>query len=292
MELFHKPKVYGFGITLCLVIGAIFFAIKKTDSVPAEHKIHISYGISVHNPTNQAINNVKIEVKGPITTTAFQRRTHINSDHPFKSSADEFDQGLRFEWDLFPPFTTKNVTVRSDIDLWKEPRKLAKSDLATFMKPEPFIESDHAKIKDLAGQLKAETTLKTIQRTFEWVSQKVVYIGYVKRTRGALYALNYQKGDCTEYACLFTALCRANGIPARVIGGFVCPNNMVLDLGEYHNWAEFFHDGRWHIADPQRKKLMSEQDTYIAFNIGQLEGEASFVVSGIKGDGLIVKLNN
>jgi hypothetical protein len=41
-------------------------------------------------------------------------------------------------------------------------------------------------------------------------------------------AINGRVGDCEEYASVFVALCRASGIPARLVW---IPN---------HNWAEFY----------------------------------------------------
>ncbi len=45
-------------------------------------------------------------------------------------------------------------------------------------------------------------------------------------------AIKSRVGDCEEHASVFTALCRASGIPARLVW---VPN---------HNWAEFFLRGR------------------------------------------------
>ncbi len=51
-------------------------------------------------------------------------------------------------------------------------------------------------------------------------------------------------GDCVTQSCLFVALCRAAGVPARVTGGrFLCTND--------HYWAEFFEPSRgWVPVDP------------------------------------------
>ncbi len=61
----------------------------------------------------------------------------------------------------------------------------------------------------------------------------------------ALEILRDRKGDCSEHALLFVALCRAAGIPARRCSGFVCVGS---DWGS-HAWAEIWC-GAWIGVDP------------------------------------------
>jgi len=57
-------------------------------------------------------------------------------------------------------------------------------------------------------------------------------------------------GDCSEHALLFTALCRAAGIPARRCSGYV---NIGSDWGS-HSWCEVWV-GRWIGADPTTNEI-------------------------------------
>ena len=72
---------------------------------------------------------------------------------------------------------------------------------------------------------------------------------------------------------LSVALCRANGIPARRIGGYICPESAVLKARDYHNWGEFYEGGTWQLADPQNNVLMQNQDDYIAMRIIRSSGD-------------------
>ena len=49
-------------------------------------------------------------------------------------------------------------------------------------------------------------------------------------------ALKTKNGDCTEYAELMIALCRAKGIPARIVNGMV----VVNATNPRHNWVEIY----------------------------------------------------
>lgn len=283
-------------VAALLAAAAVSVVVMKTGPPKPPAVVHLSYRISVQNPSNQVIRNASLQVSCPAAETAFQQRLHIRTDHAYQVIPRDpqgiaTEDALLFEWEIFPPFATKIVTIRSTLNLWETPRKLAKRDLSTYLQPEPFIESDHPRIIAQAAALAAPKAMQTIENIFDWVSKQIDDIGYVKQTRGALYAIDHQQGDCTEFACLFVALCRANGIPARVVGGFVCPRNTVLDLGDYHNWAEFFHKGRWHVADPQRRRLMREQQTYVAFHHWQASSGAHDkpLVAVIAGDPLIIR---
>ncbi len=55
-------------------------------------------------------------------------------------------------------------------------------------------------------------------------------------TSEALYVLRNGFGDCGAQSMLFSALCRAVGIPARTTGGY----QMVPRHGGTHFWAEFY----------------------------------------------------
>jgi len=60
------------------------------------------------------------------------------------------------------------------------------------------------------------------------VAGSIHFTGYQSDPHGALYALENKKGDCTEFMYLFTALCRANRIPARCIACYICNKNTVI----------------------------------------------------------------
>jgi transglutaminase-like putative cysteine protease len=93
---------------------------------------------------------------------------------------------------------------------------------------------------------------------------------------------------------LFVALCRANKIPARGIGGYLGSNNPMLKPDAYHNWAECYIDGAWRIIDPQKKVFMPEPARYIALHIigdapkNPISGPYKFAY---KGEGIQIEMN-
>ena len=60
---------------------------------------------------------------------------------------------------------------------------------------------------------------------------------------------------CTYFASAAIMLLRAQGIPARMVGGFIPEEvgpdgTMVVRQRDAHAWVEAWVDGRWHVADP------------------------------------------
>ena len=64
-----------------------------------------------------------------------------------------------------------------------------------------------------------------------------------------LRALEQGRGECTDYADLFTTLARAIGLPARTIFGLAYKDGSNPAF-MFHAWNEVYADGRWRSVDP------------------------------------------
>lgn len=131
-------------------------------------------------------------------------------------------------------------TYRYDLTMAEcesEPAKSARDyELEKYLRSERFIDSDHEKIAIAAGLLDGGDELARIRSVFEYVLEHVKYIGYVKRSQGAIKTFESGQGDCTDYTDLLVALCRANEIPARHVQGF-----LAFSIGTpKHSWAEVY----------------------------------------------------
>lgn len=60
------------------------------------------------------------------------------------------------------------------------------------------------------------------------------------------------KGVCQDYAHIFLALCRLNGIRCRYVSG------LAFDNGETHAWTEISDGSKWYGIDPANNKLIGE----------------------------------
>jgi transglutaminase-like putative cysteine protease len=53
------------------------------------------------------------------------------------------------------------------------------------------------------------------------------------------------EGDCTEFAMLMAAMCRAQGIPSRTAVGLVYADVKGGPVFAFHMWTEVFVRGKW-----------------------------------------------
>ncbi|HSQ55153.1 MAG TPA: transglutaminase-like domain-containing protein, partial [Gemmata sp.] len=84
--------------------------------------------------------------------------------------------------------------------------------------------------------LAVEKWVKTNMKAFEF-SQAMATADHVAKTLS---------GDCTEYAMLTAAMCRAAGVPSRTALGIVyAPANGGTPFLAYHMWAEVYVDEQW-----------------------------------------------
>ena len=255
----------------------------------------IQYSFTLQNTSRQVIEKADLWTFAPVKHTAHQRCLNIQSNYPYKLLADDSgNQVLHFTFENMAPYSSRIVTINADLLVSTTGNPVSSGPGSRDFNPQKYIESDHPEIKRVAQILRSPDPLKTIEDVFRWVAGNLRYSGYVGKNRGALFALEHKTGDCTEYANLFVALCRANEIAARSVGGYVCPQNGVLKARNYHNWSEFYDRGTWKLADPQKRVLMKNAADYIAMRIIHASADdpmGSYNRFRFRGEGLKVRMN-
>jgi len=228
----------------------------------------IEYSFTVKNATNHLIPKAEFLTYAPAQQTATQKCVNITASQPYEPTEDDGgNKIITFKLKDMPPFSQRVITIKTNLLLSKEPESISvkKKLFKTYLLPAEYIESTDPHITKLAETLKNKKPENTVQNIAKWINDNVKYIGYVRNRHGALYALTNKSGDCTEFADLFTALCRADGIETRRISGYVCKENMILKPFEYHDWAEYYCNGRWHVSDIQSQP--GNNYDHIAFHI-------------------------
>lgn len=293
--------IFTAGLCFIIICAIKIYVNKNTASSDfslREYSIprQVQYHFTLQNKSNQLLKQTEFRTYAPVKLTATQHCSRIQTSHPYNLTTDVLgNQILNFTFDEFLPYATRIVTVTADLLISNRAKPLIEKDLQTFLISEKYIEADNSEIYSLAQRLKARTPLKTAERIFRWVADNVQYVGYLRNDRGALYALRHRQGDCTEFMYLFAALCRANQIPSRCMGGYICRENSILKPANYHNWAEFYHEGVWRISDPQNNVFMKDESNYIAMRLiigSTLTSALQFNRYQFKGEGLNVKMNS
>lgn len=113
--------------------------------------------------------------------------------------------------------TKDDIPPPDDTACWSLPGRVA-AELRPYLGVSPSIETTHAEIKRLAGEIVKDATTDwgKVRAIYDWVRANVRY-AFDEELKGALTALRAGHGDCEELTSLFIALCRANGIPARSV---------------------------------------------------------------------------
>ena len=141
---------------------------------------------------------------------------------------------------------TVQKEVLSDLASELKPGNLAELE-KIFLKPGPFIQSDHHKIRDLARQILKDdpdaAPLTKARKLLDWVHTHIEKRP-VLSLPDALSTLENRMGDCNEHAVLLAALARSAGIPTRIEAGLVYLKGRFY----YHAW-NLMYLGRWVTAD-------------------------------------------
>lgn len=123
------------------------------------------------------------------------------------------------------------------------------SSILEAMQPTRFLQSDNSEIVALAKRAVGDTkdAAEAVERieafVNNYIENKSLSVGYAS----AVEVAASRQGDCSEFAVLTAAMCRAIGIPARMVSGLV----YTEDFGDRENmfgghaWTEAYIGGKW-----------------------------------------------
>ncbi len=153
-------------------------------------------------------------------------------------------------------------------------------EFAPYLRPNVYCDYDEAsacvaKARELVGS--ATNQGEALEAICDYICSNVTYddgkasqlqssSGYVPDPDDTLAE---GKGICFDYACLGAAMLRSQGIPTKVVTGYVSPDNI------YHAWIEVYIDGTWvSAAFNVQAKTWSRLDlTFAAAGAGKSVGD-------------------
>ncbi len=138
------------------------------------------------------------------------------------------------------------------------------SEKEQFLKPSPFIQSNHPKIKHKVSEIVSpdDSLLSKAKKLMAWM-YKNIDKRPVLSVPSALDTLKNLMGDCNEHAVLMAALARAAGIPAQIEAGLV----YVKGRFYYHAWNVLYL-GEWVTIDSLMGQMPADV-THIRFVRGE-----------------------
>jgi hypothetical protein len=116
--------------------------------------------------------------------------------------------------------------------------QILSENLSKYLQPEELIQSEDPEIVDLAKTLTegSDNFWEAACRLSQWVADS---IGGSIFGGSALETLQRKEGPCGSQSMLLAALCRASGIPARVVWGCVYTPEYGGSFG-HHGWNEIY----------------------------------------------------
>ncbi len=120
---------------------------------------------------------------------------------------------------------------------------------AQFLRPNGLINSDDREVIRLASRAVGEATepWEKAKKIQEWVWKNIHEKNYSTAFASAKEVARDLSGDCTEHSVLVAAMCRAQGVPARVAIGLLYAEN--LSGFGFHMWNEVYVNRRWTAID-------------------------------------------
>jgi transglutaminase/protease-like cytokinesis protein 3 len=118
-----------------------------------------------------------------------------------------------------------------------------------FLQPNAMVTSEDPKVIELANRAagrEADPWQRAV-KIEKWVAQNLKEKNFKTGFAPASEVARNLTGDCTEHGVLTAAMCRAAGIPARVVVGLVYADH--LGGFGYHLWNEVYVNRRWVALD-------------------------------------------
>ncbi len=199
-------------------------------------KIQLIVALPKTMPDRQRIYDIECS---PKPTRLFTENKNDYAEFLFNNPEKQFKVQINIKARLF----------RYDLSIArKEHKKNPPPDpnLNNFLKHEKYVEKDDPKIQQIAKDIKGNNKAAIIKNIHDYVVRNMDY-SLNKGDLGALTAAEQKRGDCSEYADLFVAICRAKNIPARVAIGYTTE----ATLTPRHAWAEvYMRNYGWVPFDP------------------------------------------
>lgn len=253
------------GLVLAGVCAGAWAGSTQDDAFPIGRVVN--YSFTLVNTGDRVLSNAQFWVYAPVKQTSYQQCKVLEATGVYDVDSDgRGNQVMHFALAPMMPYATQTITLSSYLGFRREPLAEGTSD-AGDLAAEPLVEIADKDFRSRAPTFADGTPQERARAIYEWTARHIATRTYMKADHGALYALRTGEGDCTECACLFVALCRLQGIPARVMAGYRSAQGGVLDPDAFHNWAEYYDGRTWRLADVDGGVFDAEASKYVAVRV-------------------------
>lgn len=260
---------------LALAILAGLLSLPATALSQGNRKVKAKFTWEIGNAENTG--DLVMRVMVPTTIEGRQTVNSVRvSEKPDDDRIDE--TGSRYLVFNFGSKAPKNLVMEVDLTLYKSglgtsKRKKTERPGDKYLGSGKYVQTDDPKIKALADSLRATSETETVRNIMTFLAKTIRYDpGDRYKRQGNIVTLDKGSGVCGDYSDLMIALCRANGIPARLSGGYMFYRDFLpgWDGDSWHVWVDvYLSDYGWVPFDPTRQEIngwqtMPPQYVYLA----------------------------
>jgi len=226
-------------------------SITTADSTDPRHA-HLTYDFIFSNNGPDEVTHLDVYIAIP-TNRENQNISNFVFSDPYSLLSDRYGQSIAyFQFGTIASGENVTVTWEGDVEInainyGVDPSQVVDLDqipseiVSVYTTHESMYRLDSQIIQDTA-QVAANgaTNPYWIARNIhDYVANRLTYLND-HRWDDAETVYLQQHGSCSEYTILFIALCRANGLPARYVGGTRQRQEGTYVDTVYHRWAEVY----------------------------------------------------
>ncbi|MHA3892891.1 transglutaminase family protein [Acinetobacter sp. GXMZU3951] len=162
-------------------------------------------------------------------------------------------------------YAQMTIMAQGIVELSEKPFALSLTDHLNpnlFLQPTPTTLCN-AEMKEFAHRFVPELTHSNLVKLSEAILDYIPYLPNLTSVRtSAIDAFQDRQGVCQDHSHVFIAMCKALGLPARYVSGYLfVPNTSHLAS---HAWAEVYLENTWYCFDISNQIYSPNAHVYVA----------------------------
>lgn len=233
-------------------------------------RLHIAHTTSFtyDQPISEAYTEVRLRPLEHAGQRCLSFQLHTEPREEVLSYTDPFGNRVH-HFDVLQPHTQLSVTAESEVsttEIFTEPvRALSPLDAWSFTQPTQYAPFTPEIVAFGKAQFVEDDPAATAVGLMHAIFKGLKYEkGATTVTTTAPQALRLARGVCQDFAHIFLAACRSQGLAARYVSGYLYSD----DAAASHAWVDVFVPGRgWLALDPTHNA--AQNGHYVRLAIGR-----------------------
>lgn len=257
-----------------LVLGSLLVAVAlagawwatREDDPEFDAELNVVYKLRVSNPSGHAVRDARVLAYAPIAESGYQHALRLRVTSPYEEFVDSHgNRVLEIKLGLLPPYGQTEIAVEATVASASTPNAGQPPDEGSWLGKAPWLALGHPELNSLTATIRHTERRNQPASIEELVASRLKPAEYDAIPRGAAWALEHGKGDCSEFAAVAAGLARSAGLPARLVDGWRVTDGGMLESAAFHTWAEVWDGSKWQTVDAHAQATGGHSGRYVAF---------------------------